>query len=385
MAVVVVAAAVADLEEEFPVGVADMEGEFPAGVADMEGDLPAEVESVVPPESAVVLALGQASALVVRPESAVVLVLEPASASVDRPESVAVLELERASASVVQPELVEALELEPVIGGPGAGYAAPNRGQLNSFLGLPSDGGLQGVASNPRASQRPAGAGGNFDVNRGSTETPGGGKVGGISVTGPGGATVGRAVGVGAGGGVASVGGVQGAGGGTAARGVAAGPGGVAAVGGVRGPGGGAAARGVAAGPGGVAAGFARVTPAGRYRAGVAVRSNFRHYGVYGRGWYAQYPGAWLATGLAAGAVWNACTWDSATTYCGYSEEPPIYYDYGDNVVYEDNSVYVDGDNAGTAQEYYDQAANLAAAGAAAECSGRWRLVAAWRLRLDQS
>ena len=170
------------------------------------------------------------------------------------------------------------------------------------------------------------------------------------------------------------MGGVRGPGGGGAARGVAAGAGGVAAVGGVRGPGGGAAARGVAAGPGGVAAGFARVTPAGRYRAGVAVRSNFRHYGVYGRGWYAQYPGAWLATGLAARAVWNACTWDSATTYCGYSEEPPIYYDYGENVIYEDNSVYVDGENAGTAQEYYDQAANLAAVGAAANApaDGDW-------------
>ncbi len=236
-------------------------------------------------------------------------------------------------------------------------------------------------------------------MNRGSKETAGGGQVGGITVTGPGGNTAGRAVGVGAEGGVAAVGGVQGAGGGGAARGVAAGPGGVAAAGGVRGPGGGgaargvaagpggaaavggvrgpggaAAARGIAAGPGGVAAGFARVTPSGRYTAGVAVRSNFRHYGVYGRGWYARYPGAWLATGLAAGAIWNACTWGSASTYCGYSEAPPTYYDYGNNVVYEDNSVYINGDSAGTSQEYYDQAADLAAAGAAAEApaDGDW-------------
>jgi hypothetical protein len=127
-------------------------------------------------------------------------------------------------------------------------------------------------------------------------------------------------------------------------------------------------------GPAGAAAGFARVSPAGRYTAGVAVRTNFNHYGVYGRGWYARYPGAWIATGLAAGAVWDACTWGSAAAYCGYSEVPPAYYDYGNNVTYEDNSVYVNGDSVGTTQEYYDQAATLAATGAAADApaDGDW-------------
>ncbi len=103
--------------------------------------------------------------------------------------------------------------------------------------------------------------------------------------------------------------------------------------------------------------------------AGAAVRSNYSHWGVYGRGWYAQYPGAWLAAGWAAGTAWDACTWNSASAYCGYSDAPPAYYDYGNNVTYEDGNVYVNGDDAGTSEQYYDQANQIAAAGAAAAAS----------------
>ena len=296
-------------------------------------------------------------------------------------------------------------------GGPGgqglAGnqYAGASRTQLNSFLGLPSDEGMHGLSGGGGArnapSQRPADGGGNFDVNTGTAEGPRGGQAAGITVTGPGGNTAGRAVGVGAeggvaaaggvkgadgnaagravgvgpDGGVAAVGGVKGADGGAAARGVAVGPGGqVAAAGGVRGPAGGAAARGVTYGPQGAAAGFARVTPSGRYAAGVAVRNNYNHWGVYGRNWYAQYPGAWFAAGWAAGAVWNSCTWGSAADYCGYSEEPPVYYDYGNNVTYEDDNVYVNGDSVGTPEQYYDQAEQIASTGATADAppDGDW-------------
>jgi hypothetical protein len=51
-----------------------------------------------------------------------------------------------------------------------------------------------------------------------------------------------------------------------------------------------------------------------------------------------------------------------------------VYYDYGNNVAYEDNSVYVNGDNVGTSQEYYSQATQIASTGAAADASsdGDW-------------
>ena len=44
-------------------------------------------------------------------------------------------------------------------------------------------------------------------------------------------------------------------------------------------------------------------------------------------------------------------------------------YDYGSNVTYQNNNVYVNGDDAGTSQQYYDSAENLASTGAQANAS----------------
>lgn len=260
------------------------------------------------------------------------------------------------------------------IGGQGRSqFAAPSGSQLNNFLGLPSDQGLHSLSSGTRSSgftspgQLPAGSG-KFDVNYGTAGGARGGQAGGVTVTGPRGNTAGRAVGVGSEGGVGAVGGVQGAGGGSAVRGAAVGPDGQVVAGraavGPAGFGGGGV---VATGPGGVAAGFTRVSPSGRYTAAAAVRTNYNHWGVYGSGWYTDHPGAWFAAGWATGAAWRACTWNSAAAYVGYSEVPPVYYDYGNNVTYQDDVVYMSGDEVGTSEEYYEQAATLATAGAEAD------------------
>jgi len=312
-------------------------------------------------------------------------------------------------------------------------YNAPSRNDLSGFLGLPSDEGFghastastrQGTLSSP--STLPAREG-NVDVNYGKTEGPRGGQVGGVTATGPQGNTVGKAAAVGPQGGAAVVGGVQGAAGGTAVRGAAVGPqggaavvggvqgaaggtavrgaavgpqGGAAVVGGVQGAAGGTAVRGAAvgpngqvvagrgavgpggygaggvvtAGPAGIGAGFTRISPAGRYTAAAAVRGTYNNWGIYGTGWRVQYPGAWVAAGWTTAALWSTATWGTAASYCGYAEQPPVYYDYGTSVVYEDNSVYVNGDVAGTTEEYYDQAASLAATGAEAktQSDGDW-------------
>lgn len=57
-----------------------------------------------------------------------------------------------------------------------------------------------------------------------------------------------------------------------------------------------------------------------------------------------------------------------------YYPSAPVYYDYGNTVTYQDNSVYVNGQQAGTAEQYYDEATNLAASGAqaAAPTDGEW-------------
>lgn len=258
-------------------------------------------------------------------------------------------------------------------GAPGAGgadrFSAPSRNQLNSFLGMPSDEGLHNLGANRQA------AGSNFDVNRGAVEGPRGGYGAGASVTGPQGNTAYRGAAVGPYGGAAAARGFDGAGGAAGVQAAARGPGGrVAAGGAVRGPAGGEAARGAVVGPHGAAAGFARVSPSGRYTCAAAVRGNFTHWGVYGAGWYTAHPRAWFAAGWAAGAAWRAATWDSVAVWMDYYPSQPVYYDYGNTITYQDNSVYVNGQNAGTTEQYYDQAAQVAATGAqaAAPSDGQW-------------
>jgi len=253
-------------------------------------------------------------------------------------------------------------------GGLGGGsFAAPNRTQLNSFLGLPSDEGLHSLSA--------AGANG-FNVQHGVVEGPRGGYAAGAAVEGPRGNEAARGVAVGPDGGVAAGRAVSGAGGATAAQGIAMGPGGrVAAGGAVTGPYGGGAARGVVAGPRGAAAGFAAWSPSNRYVAAAGVRTNFNHYDMYGAGWYTAHPGAWYAAGWRAGSAWTFATWPMLDAWFAYPVAPaPIYYDYGNNVTYQNDNVYINGQDVGTGTQYYDQAAALATSGTQADApsDGDW-------------
>jgi hypothetical protein len=203
------------------------------------------------------------------------------------------------------------------LGGPGGlggdnRFATPDRGDLNRFLGLPSDEGFHGPGS--------------FGVGKGNI----------------------------------GVGGAAGIGGGRAGVGA----------GGIGRPG---------VGPGGVAhpgeyGGFGRIPASDRYTAASAVRHDYHHWDYYHGDWYRRYPDAWFASGWAAGAAWQACTWSNAALYCGYGAVEPMYYDYGNNITYQDNSVYVNGQSVGTGEEYYNQAATIASTGASAQASsdGDW-------------
>jgi hypothetical protein len=174
--------------------------------------------------------------------------------------------------------------------------------------------------------------------------------------------------------------GPQGAAAGRAGGAVAAGPGGAGAVAGrgavAHGAYGAAAGRaGAVAGAGGAAVGRAGAV-AGRsgtyYRSGAAVRTQgvaVRHgvagYQCFRPGWYARYPGAWFAAGWTAAAVWRAATWPAYSSFCGYSGGAP-YYNYGDNVVVQEDQIYIDGAPAYTTQDYAQQASDLAASGRSA-------------------
>lgn len=110
--------------------------------------------------------------------------------------------------------------------------------------------------------------------------------------------------------------------------------------------------------------GLNRVPASTRYTTATAVRSNYHASDVYSPGWYSKHPNAWSAKKLAAGNVWDICTWDAASRYLGYGGAAPRYYDYGNNVTYHEGSVYLNDENLGTPEQFYKQAANLAASGA---------------------
>jgi hypothetical protein len=71
------------------------------------------------------------------------------------------------------------------------------------------------------------------------------------------------------------------------------------------------------------------------------------------------HPGAWYPAGWAAAAAWRTATWASLATLYTIPAQP-IDYDYGNTVIYQDNSVYMNGTEVGTAQDYAQQATTLA-------------------------
>jgi hypothetical protein len=94
---------------------------------------------------------------------------------------------------------------------------------------------------------------------------------------------------------------------------------------------------------------------------GFAVRRGFGYYNAFSPAWYRRYPGAWYGAGWAAGRAWVAPAWSTVAFYGGLAAQP-IYYDYGSNIVYNADNVYVNGEPVAAA-EYDQQATQLADAG----------------------
>jgi len=114
---------------------------------------------------------------------------------------------------------------------------------------------------------------------------------------------------------------------------------------------------------------FHHNTPSQLRDHGVAVRRQFRDRDIYSRSWYRRYPGAWRARRWAYGDAWAWATWASLYGWFGYDNWEPIYYDYGGTITYQDGSVYVNGQDAGTSDQYYGQAQGLAAEGATTQAA----------------
>lgn len=112
-----------------------------------------------------------------------------------------------------------------------------------------------------------------------------------------------------------------------------------------------------ASGAAGAAAGYA------------AVSDSFDRHDLYGADWHGSHPDAWVATGWKAGAAWTPTAWGAVAAHCGYGATTPVSYNFGTNVTCVNGNVVVDGQNVGTAEEFSQQAADLAQTGASAEAT----------------
>ena len=99
------------------------------------------------------------------------------------------------------------------------------------------------------------------------------------------------------------------------------------------------------------------------------VRNNFNHPGMYGAAWYGDHQGAWAPTGWAAGSAWTPATWAAVAGHLGYGNNQPVSYNYGDNVTCIGGNVVINGQPAGTAEEFSQQADEIAETGTNAEAS----------------
>jgi hypothetical protein len=121
-------------------------------------------------------------------------------------------------------------------------------------------------------------------------------------------------------------------------------------------------------GPGGsvVATGRGAAFVNGQFVGGrtwTAVNGAYTRWGYFTPGWYGRYPGAWWPGKWAiATTAWATVAWATAGRYCGCSGDG-TYYDYGGNVTYDNGTVYYGDQPVATAEQYYDQAGQIAASG----------------------
>jgi hypothetical protein len=99
-----------------------------------------------------------------------------------------------------------------------------------------------------------------------------------------------------------------------------------------------------------------------------AVRNSFDRPDMYSATWHTTHADAWKATNWSAGSAWTPAAWGAIATHCSYANKP-VSYDYGNNVTCVNGIVLIDGQAAGSAEDFSQQASDLAAAGTAATVS----------------
>lgn len=146
----------------------------------------------------------------------------------------------------------------------------------------------------------------------------------------------------------------------------AGGAGGPASGIGVR-PGGGAGGAGVPGGHGTGRAYGTYYTPSAALAAqGADVRGTAAQYQAYTAAAYQSHANAWVPTNVVTSSLYTHPGYSNLAVGLGLSEQP-VPYDYGGNVVVQPDTVYVNGDAAGTPEQYASQASQIAGTGQSAE------------------
>ena len=96
---------------------------------------------------------------------------------------------------------------------------------------------------------------------------------------------------------------------------------------------------------------------------GLAAQHWFYGCPAFRPSWNVAHPWAWTPAGVTAAAwttaAWTAVAWPAVGTWFAW-DAAPVYYNYGENVTYENNQVYYGSQPVGSEQQYYQSAVDLA-------------------------
>jgi hypothetical protein len=111
---------------------------------------------------------------------------------------------------------------------------------------------------------------------------------------------------------------------------------------------------------GGFGAGTRAISPAELASRGAAVRDDYGYANAFDRGWWGDHPDAWGDAAWGDGLAWGGTDWPALA---GWWDMPvsnePTDYDYGNNITYQNDSVYYGSQPAASTDAYYSQAQTL--------------------------
>lgn len=104
-----------------------------------------------------------------------------------------------------------------------------------------------------------------------------------------------------------------------------------------------------------------RWTPADLSERAGYLNSHFDHWNWFNRNWWADHRWAWYDRYWPDYWCWGGVGWVDLAGYWGVDDDDsPAYYDYGNNITYQDDNVYYGSQPLEPASTYYQQAQSLA-------------------------